>query len=111
MADPDYYNELYTVIDAAEDGKIQLWERWPYSEYWGGDCLPEYYTEKEFLWHKLSVYYDHNTVKVVKLGLDEWRHRGSMDDEYGDKIDLMIEYKKKSKSLCNYVIALAKAVD
>jgi hypothetical protein len=108
MADRDYYIELYTVIDAAEDGKIQLWEEWPFSDYWD-HYEPKYYTEKEFLWHRFSPEYHIGTTHPVKFGINEWRHRAGMDyddDEYYE----MIEYKKKSKSLCNHIIAMLKEV-
>lgn len=77
----DYYQELYTVIDAAIEGKIKLWENNIYPDNYDS-AFSEYFTEEELLLATLSGNTDvtyspkntltqiHNSNWVTKI--DRW---------------------------------------
>ena len=69
MTYTDYYQELYTVIDAALEGKIKLWESNIYPDNYDS-TFSEYYTEEELLLAILSdntdiTHYPECTLKQI----------------------------------------------
>jgi len=65
----DYYQELYTVIDAAIEGKIKLWENNVYPDNYTS-AWSEYFTEEELMLAILTDNQDitfcpHNTLTQI----------------------------------------------
>ena len=79
----DYYDELYTVIDAAVEGKIKLWENNIYPDNYDS-TYSEYFTEEELLLAILSgnsdiTYSPENTLRQIHdsdwvTKIDRWTY-------------------------------------